>query len=252
MTDNRRSRSVVVVGVKQRRRVAWVIPLLTLIAAPLVLWQFRERPVSLPQPMAPRTVGALDLILIIDDSGSNYGDEGTDPAAIRYKGARQLVSILGAEGFGYDDRVAVVKFGTEATSTDLVPATDASVAAHLVASDPDLGNTNVAEALTRAAKVFAESTPKANHKRVVIMFTDGVPSDSQAKILEAAKTLGNADLTIVLHNEERSLRKAFESNRHFWKTNNANVVLLSHLTGGSAERAFAVTAYRLLGISTIH
>src|SRR4051794_17641910 len=57
----------------------------------------------------------LDVIVAIDDSGSEFGAHGTDPRALRYEAARFAASFLGSIATaGLDNRVGVVRFGTAA------------------------------------------------------------------------------------------------------------------------------------------
>lgn len=120
----------------------------------------------------------LDVVIAIDDSGSEFGPNGTDPDAARYRAARFAAEFLGSTATaGLNHRLGVVRFGSDAPADRVVRLTrvprDLGTIDAALRDPKDLGSTNFAAAIDRSATIFGP--PTAGRKRLLIIFTDGIP-----------------------------------------------------------------------------
>ncbi len=126
---------------------------------------------------APR-LAPLDVVVIIDDSGSEFGPHGTDPTGLRYTAARFAARFLGSiASAGLDHRVGIVRFGSQAPTVDSVPLqpvpTDVGAIDAELTTPTNLGATNFAAALTAAGRILGPRAP--GRRPVIVIFTDGTP-----------------------------------------------------------------------------
>ncbi len=145
----------------------------------------READITLemPQPSALQ----VDVLLLMDQSGSLKGPRGTDPAGIRIEAAKYAVSSIAAKSSAESpNRVGVVDFADYVTMhsppLQAVSATAGIEEATGRIAIRSLGNryTNVIAALRRAAEAFSASgsfEPGRNPR--LILFTDGLPEDAR-------------------------------------------------------------------------
>ncbi|MEO8083275.1 MAG: VWA domain-containing protein [Ardenticatenales bacterium] len=152
---------------------------------------------------APPPADGTDVLIVLDQSGSLFGQggRGTDPDLMRMAGARLLVDYLGAEASPGAWRIGVVQFGTRARL--VAPLTDPASAAGRVAlldalADPvPEGWTAISAGLDVAAAEAYDGPRAANDRQVVVvLFTDGqpqtadapdaAPSDATSRALDAA------------------------------------------------------------------
>jgi hypothetical protein len=160
-----------------RRGFNGVLPVLL-----LALW--------LALPMRPAAAQerdpALDLVLMIDDSGSmNLAQFGaSDPDGLRYDAASLLLGLLND-----DDRIGIVQFARTANNRfgDLRRIGDDRSALQsriTQLADPqeqalqDPSDTRFAPALDLAAELLQQPDPA--RRRAVVLLTDGNPSDAAA------------------------------------------------------------------------
>lgn len=122
----------------------------------------------------------MDACLGIDDSGSEYGPDGTDPTGLRYAASQSAVNWL--EGVTVADRanrVAVAHFGSEAPPSLALPLTPVTtdnsdkITSALTAPQTSLGATNIAAVIARCQELLESPTP--GRSRAILVFTDGNP-----------------------------------------------------------------------------
>lgn len=136
---------------------------------------------SLPSPAGSRTDDALDVCLVIDDSGSTGGN---DSRTLRYAQARRAVDFLAAQGSnGVVDRVCVVHFGTfAAAQLPLTPVEDRRDI-DTVLEPLSLGHSVVASGVTAGSRLLGPEQP--NRRRVMVVVTDGQSADTAAELKAA-------------------------------------------------------------------
>jgi uncharacterized protein YegL len=144
---------------------------------------------GIPLTKAGRPPG-MDLFLLMDESGSMYGEGGTDPQQLRYEAAKYLVQNLPVKeaDAAQPHRLAIIHFGDAAVSRpliDLIPGNAEELAQNIAHVGKHLGNTSFIEAL-KAVKSVAEAAPPSKHtrQRIIAMFTDGEPDDRRRLRLE--------------------------------------------------------------------
>ena len=129
--------------------------------------------VTLALTAAPDIItNPTDIVLVLDRSGSMTGT----PLSNMKTGAKTFIDIIAestggtASGqIGYGSRIGIVSFAdTAMDNTQLITSVDAlkNAVDALVA----LGNTNHADAFTKALGLF---DPNSSNARVIVMFTDG-------------------------------------------------------------------------------
>ncbi|MDR3666062.1 MAG: VWA domain-containing protein [Ignavibacteriaceae bacterium] len=138
-------------------------------------------------------ITGLDIFLLIDQSGSMIGNNGTDQNGIRYDASRYLVQSLFVKKSDdeFPNRISIIHFGDNATSSGLLEVLpgnlnkiqDAIRSGHATQG----ANTNIIKAL-QAVKSDFERAPKYvnRRERAIVIFTDGKPekgnNESQALI----------------------------------------------------------------------
>jgi len=107
---------------------------------------------------------ARDIVIVLDRSGSMYGEK-----IIQARAA--AISIL--DDLGEDDRFGVVSFADNATSFagELSAVSDVGDAKEWIEDVVDTGGTNIAEALTEAMGLLPGDRPST-----VVFLTDGLPT----------------------------------------------------------------------------
>lgn len=127
----------------------------------------------------------MDLVLLLDESGSMYGERGTDPQGLRYEAGKYLVQNLLVKEADPDfpHRISIIHFGDVALShplTDLVPAKAEELAKRILHTSKHLGDTSFIEALREARKVADAAPPYKNRRELIlVIFTDGEPDDKR-------------------------------------------------------------------------
>ncbi len=131
----------------------------------------------------------VDIVLIIDQSGSMSGYRGfppTDPRGWRVEAGRYLISNLAVKTAPEAvARLGIVHFGTTAPRELVVPLRelDSTEAARRMADELEalnLGWTNFLDAFQQADRLFQEAgTFEQGRQAVVITFTDGEPQDER-------------------------------------------------------------------------
>ena len=107
---------------------------------------------------------ARDIVIVLDRSGSMYGEKIVQARAA-------AISIL--DDLGADDRFGVVSFADSAASfaTELSAVSDVDAAKEWIEDVVDEGGTNIAEALTEAMALLPGDRPST-----VVFLTDGLPT----------------------------------------------------------------------------
>lgn len=174
----------------RRRNLKWSLALLAL--ALLGGWALLARPGG---GAAAADMSGLDVVIVIDQSGSMFGSRGTgnDPRHHRIGQAKNAVYRLAehVEGTALVHRVAVVDFGSEAAYAfparlrlAFDPADpgkalrEAKTVAERYVSPKSMGDTNTPLALALALEALDKieaSEPLADRRRVLLILTDGRP-----------------------------------------------------------------------------
>lgn len=174
----------------------------------------------------------IDLLVLIDESGSMYGDRGTDPQGLRYEAGKYLVQNLLVKEAPPDapHRIAVMHFGDVAQSqpfTDLVPANAEALTKSIPHAGKHLGDTSFIEALRQTQKVIADARPAKNRRDLIlVIFTDGEPDDKRQLSLREyfqelhgfrQKHLGQAKF-YVIGIDKTPNRVKWAKSQKFWDT----------------------------------
>jgi len=141
---------------------------------------------NLPTAHAQTTSTGLDLVVIVDQSGSMSGvrsNAKNDPEGVRNDMVRRIYELLAKDGVlnKVTHRLGVVSFGTTAR-VDLPLSQISAVAVDQLRtrldaslSDASLGDTHVLAAFDEAKKMLAGGKKSDGRKKVVILITDGAP-----------------------------------------------------------------------------
>lgn len=140
-----------------------------------------EITLDLPEPSPP----LVDVVLMLDQSGSMNGPNGTDPQGVRVEAARYLIaSVSEKSSESSPNRVGIVDFGDKASPSTATlrvvsPSDGYEEAAGSVALR-DLGGTNTIGALRAAfAGLQAAGGAKQGRNCRLVLFTDGRPEDDR-------------------------------------------------------------------------
>lgn len=133
------------------KRGTWLMTLFFLFAI-LPLTESCLRPREIPVRKAEEgitlkrklSLKGVDLLLLIDESGSMYGEKGTDPQGLRYEAGRYLgQNLLVKEADPtFPHRISVIHFGDVALShpfADLIPANAQELAQKIPHAGKHLG-----------------------------------------------------------------------------------------------------------------
>ena len=132
----------------------------------------------------PQPPPGLDVFLLIDESGSMVGPNGSDPQGVRYEAGKYLIQSLLVKRPppSGPHRLAVVHFATQAQGTDLmeVISGNAERMAQAVLAPPRFNRdyTNFTSAFHKVQEIYNQAPSGAGPRRLmVIIFTDGQPDD---------------------------------------------------------------------------
>lgn len=156
-----------------------VLPVTTAVASTVPLANARSVAAEAPPVPAPR-LSSLDLCLGVDDSGSEYGADGTDPTGLRYTASRSAVQWLeGVKVSDIPNRVAVAHFGSTAPSALASPLSAVTaeslprIVTALTAPEAHLGATNIGAVIERCQELLG--SPTSGRTQAILIFTDGAP-----------------------------------------------------------------------------
>jgi len=130
-----------------------------------------------------KKIKGIDLFLLIDESGSMYGQEGTDPTGLRYEASKYLIQNLLVKRSNpkAPHRISVIHFGDKAklnNFVDVVPKNAQKLVQSVQWIGKHMGNTGFIQAL-RAVKDISELEKSTIYKREhkIVLLTDGTPDD---------------------------------------------------------------------------
>lgn len=208
-----------------------------------------------PPPLTRQTreLRPIDAVCVIDDSGSEFGPDGTDPFALRYRACKLAASYLSATATaGLDHRFGVVSFGTGAVARTphlLALPGDLGAVDQALEHPTDLGDTNYAAGMQAATRLLGR--PQAGRRQIVLVMGDGnpdVPGRSQDQAfadIRAAVAASSADV-LVFQADPAGRAPDLESR---WAEQGVDSVQrVASLRDGSLERAYIDTLRRAIGM----
>lgn len=223
------------------RRWPWLLLLLIPVALISRACDGRQGDLGpVPAPEGQRIDEPIDLCLVVDDSTSTLD---SDPDAVRYEAARFAADFLARQSVtARPDQVCVVHFGEDAPFELTLPLTPVDRMGEIQAAIQvvtPLGGTNFVAAHERAAELLGPAD--AGRHRVVILFTDGVPSsgsgaDPFAEISASLDGLPRYDTHLVALDQDG----AFGDVADEWEGMGlGSITRLSDIDGRRLEHAFA-------------
>ncbi len=139
-----------------------------------------------------KAIKGIDLFLLIDESGSMYGQNGTDPTGLRYEASKYLIQNLLVKKSNpkAPHRIAVIHFGDEARAgefVDVLPGNAVELVQSVQWTGRHLGNTSFIQAL-RAVNGISDVALTPAHKREskIVLLTDGTPDDRRRQRMTKA------------------------------------------------------------------
>lgn len=136
---------------------------------------------KLPQPSPP----LIDVVLLLDQSGSMNGPKGTDPQGLRADAARYLIANVSEKSAeDQPNRVAVIDFGDQVSPTQAVLAAVTPTSGYQDLAERvtvrSMGGTNIMAALRAAMNSLrAAGSFDQGRKCRIVLFTDGKPEDDR-------------------------------------------------------------------------
>lgn len=134
---------------------------------------FVVSPLADPSQVIPGVKEQLDVVLVIDNSGSMGA---TDPNRLRFKAASAFVGYLKLNTDAINSRIGVVHFGTSVTTPmeELCPVTEDGYIRGKIVKRRTQGTTNFPSAMRAAYNLLEKSGSfDSARKCAVILFTDG-------------------------------------------------------------------------------
>ena len=160
-----------------RRSVLYVCVVVSFVIA------FSFSPLADPSQVTPGVKEKLDVLLVIDDSESMRGRDGTDPERIRYQVASAFVGFLKLNTDTIDSRVGVMRFGwrflgpsSKAIVRGLKSSEDDRGIRRSIAAVPDdsMGATDFVNAFERVYEHLNDAGAfSSDHPKAVVLLTDG-------------------------------------------------------------------------------
>jgi len=128
----------------------------------------------------------VDLFLLIDESGSMNGPNGTDKGGLRFNASRYLIQnlLVKKSDTQYPNRLSVIHFGDQARSDGFADLTIGGTKQLSDSVTPpfkgSLGDTSFIHALKKVMEINASAQPYKNvRNKIIVVFTDGEPDDSR-------------------------------------------------------------------------
>ena len=134
----------------------------------------------------PLPVGNLDVVLVIDTSGSMKGEA----IASARRAATSFVQSMPA-----DARLAVVGFGSVAAVRSSFTTDRAKTTAALAALQVR-GQTSLHDALITGSKLFGDGPLPAGARRVIVVLSDGGDTASKSSLADASSALKAASVSL--------------------------------------------------------
>lgn len=138
----------------------------------------------IPEVMQPVTSDERDIVLVLDNSGSMAGT----PISETRKASENFIKTILKE----DASIGVVAFESEANMLSNFSMDEAQLleaVRKLYAS----GGTNTLAGLTMADEMLSQSNAK---KKIIVLMSDGMPSNSKSELIEYAKELRKKGIII--------------------------------------------------------
>jgi len=144
---------------------------------------YASSPLADASQVIPRLKERLDVLLVIDDSESMWGRDGTDPERIRYQVANAFVGFLKLNTDTIESRVGVMRFGwrflgpsCQAIVQGLKSTEDDRGIRRRIVEVPDdpMGGTDFVKAFERAYEHLGDAGAfSSDHPKAVVLLTDG-------------------------------------------------------------------------------
>ena len=172
------------------------------------------------------TLKPIDMMLVIDNSGSMFESPGNDPDLLRIVGANLFIARLGfAEAAADDYQVGIVSFGSTAELTaPLQPLTGAAreALAGIIKRPTASGNTNIVGALQSAyAELRTSPARRPTNLPAIVLLTDGTPfpseGQSQADLEKLLAENKDIPFFIMLLQNPASPSPAYAAYIDFWQ-----------------------------------
>ncbi len=166
----------------------------------------------------------IDMMIIIDNSHSMYGSDGSDPEQLRIVGADIFIARLGfGEINSKEYRAGVISMGGEPTMVaPLQPLTKMrGVLAREISNPEDAGGTHIIKALKMAYQELRDSGDPT-HMPAVVLLTDGVPDPPEGQSNADIENLvsANSDIPLfvmLLQGERGKSSEEYQRYMEFWE-----------------------------------
>jgi len=206
-----------------------------------------------PLTRQTRQLNPVDVVCLVDDSGSEFGTDGTDPFALRYRACSLAAHYLAAVATdGLDHRFGVISFGSTVrirTPELLDLPRQLSLVDRAIEGPTNMGDTNYAAGIRAATSLLG---PPSEHRRqIVLVMGDGVPDvpglthDEAFADIRSAVADSPGDVLVF---QADPAGRAADLESH-WAAQGVDAVQrIDSLRDGSLERAYIDALRRAVGM----